>query len=156
VGGSLSGSLPSFVAGGDSPEQSPKTQQSSTQPPSTGPASPEGLWPPPLLPNQSGLGSPRTGLLEAAHLLCALALQETASLPSGRHHAREPSPICLPIIIHTCEDDFLKHSFFGLAQLPWTTAVNLALAFTEQLKELWEGCVFLGALVLRASSDPSF
>ena len=56
----------------------------------------------------------------------AVALQETASLPTEGHYAGEPSPICL-IIIHTCEDDFLKHSLFGLMQLPCTITVNLAL-----------------------------
>lgn len=63
----------------------------------------------------------------------ALALQETASVPTEKHYAGEPSLICLPII-HTCEDDFLKHSLFGLRQLLWTTTVNPDLSFTEQ----WE------------------
>lgn len=40
----------------------PQAQQSSTYPPSTRPANPEDLWPPPLLPNQNELGSPRMGL----------------------------------------------------------------------------------------------
>lgn len=66
----------------------------------------------------------------------ALSLQETASLPAERHCAGEPSPICVPTIIHRCEDDFLKDSLFGLTQLPETATAYLALDFAEQ----WKNC----------------
>lgn len=69
-------------------------------------------------------------------LLLALSLQETASLPAERHCAGEPSPICVPTIIHRCEDDFLKDSLFGLTQLPETATAYLALDFSEQ----WKNC----------------
>lgn len=59
---SFSGSLPNFCMAGPPAQCSSKTQQSSANPLSISPTNPEGSWPPPLLPNQSKLGSPRTGL----------------------------------------------------------------------------------------------
>lgn len=92
---------------------------------------------------------------ELTDLPLALSLQETPSLPAERRCAGEPSPICVPIIIHRCEDDFLKHSLFGLTQLPETATAFLALDF-RAVDELCKGYAFLGAIVLRVSSDPSF
>lgn len=114
-----------------------KTQQSSKNPLSISPANPEGSWPLPLLPNQSKLGSPRMGLPGGDR-------PPTCSLTAG--HCKPPcrEMFCwraipnlwrrVPIIIHRCEDDFVKHSLFGLTQLPETVTAYLALDFKEQWK----------------------
>lgn len=79
---------------------------------------------------------------ELTDLPLAFSLQETASLPTERCCAGEPSPVCDPIIIHRCEDDLLKYSLFGLTELPETATAYLALDFTE-VEELCKGCSFL-------------